>query len=76
MTPEQEDLPLPFCVLEQGTLLPESTGNTQEVVIPSRHDRTTVDWHVKPEKNNPITNKQRGHEYDISKEQLFKATIK
>ena len=27
-------------------------------------------------KKKPITNKQRGHEYDISKEQLFKATIK
>ena len=28
----------PFCVLEQDTLHSESTGNTQEVVAPSRHD--------------------------------------
>ena len=49
-----------FCVLEQGTLLPESTGNTQEVVVPSRHDGTTVDWHVKPEekKQQQQTNKE------------------
>ena len=26
------------CVLEQDTLLPESTGNAQEAVAPSRHD--------------------------------------
>ena len=26
----------PCCVLEQDTLLPESTGNTQEAVAPSR----------------------------------------
>ena len=26
------------CVFEQDTLLPESTGNTQEAVAPSRHD--------------------------------------
>ena len=26
------------CVLEQDTLLPESTGNNQETVAPSRHD--------------------------------------
>ena len=35
-TPEREvgvlSLPLPCCVLEQETLLPESTGNTQEAV--------------------------------------------
>ena len=30
--------PPPCCVLEQDTLLPEGTGNTQEVVAPSRHD--------------------------------------
>ena len=33
-----ENLPVPCCVLEQDTLLPESTGNTQEAVAPSRHD--------------------------------------
>ena len=42
-TPEGEvgvrNLPPPFCVLEQDTLLPESTGNTQEVVALSRHDK-------------------------------------
>ena len=27
----------PCCVLEQDTLLPENTGNTQEAVAPSRH---------------------------------------
>ena len=32
------NLPPPCCVLEQDTLLPESTGYTQEVVAPSRHD--------------------------------------
>ena len=32
------NLPPPCCVLEQDTLLPESTGNTQEAVAPSRHD--------------------------------------
>ena len=26
------------CVLEQNTLLPENTGNTQEAVAPSKHD--------------------------------------
>ena len=40
-TPEREirvrNLPLPCCVLEQDTLLPENTG-TQEAVAPSRHD--------------------------------------
>ena len=29
------NLPPPCCVLEQNTLLPESTGNTQEAVAPS-----------------------------------------
>ena len=28
----------PFFVLEQDTLLPESTGNTQEAVDSSRHE--------------------------------------
>ena len=28
----------PCCVLEQDTLLPESTGNTQEAVFRSQHD--------------------------------------
>ena len=42
-TPEREvgglgKLPLPCCVLEQDTLHPQSTGNTQETVAPSRHD--------------------------------------
>ena len=40
-TPEQEirgSKPTSCCVLEQDTLLPESTGNTQEAVAPSRHD--------------------------------------
>ena len=32
------NLPPPCCVLKQDTLLPESTGNTQEAVAPSRHD--------------------------------------
>ena len=32
------NLPQPCCVLEQDTLLPESTGNTQEAVAPSLHD--------------------------------------
>ena len=32
------NLPPPFCVLEQDTLLPENTGNTKEAVAPSRHD--------------------------------------
>ena len=40
--------PLPCCVLEQDTFLPESTGNTQEVVAPSRHDGKIVDRDVKP----------------------------
>ena len=35
---EVRNLPPPCCVLEQDTLLPESTGNTQEAVAPSRHD--------------------------------------
>ena len=37
-----QNLSLPCCVLEQDTLLPsllpESTGNTQEAVAPSQHD--------------------------------------
>ena len=41
-TLEQEvgvrNLPPPYCVLEQDTLLPESTGNTKEAVALSRHD--------------------------------------
>ena len=45
-------------------------------MVPSRHDGTTVDWHVKPEKKKKKKKKKkRGHVYDISKEQLFKATI-
>ena len=28
----------PYFVFEQDTLLPESTGSTQEAVAPSRHD--------------------------------------
>ena len=43
------NLPPPCCVLEQDTLLPESTGNTQEAVVPSRHDWKVVDWDVKPQ---------------------------
>ena len=41
-TPEREvgvrNLPPPCCVHEQDTFLSESTGNTQEAVVPSRHD--------------------------------------
>ena len=33
-----QNLPPLFCVLEQDTLLSESTGNTQEAVASSRHD--------------------------------------
>ena len=33
-----QNLPPPCCVLEQDTLLPESTGHTQEAVALSRHD--------------------------------------
>ena len=32
------NLPPPYCVIEQDTLLPENTGNTQKAVAPSRHD--------------------------------------
>ena len=32
------NLPPPCFVFEQDTLLPESTGNTQEAVAPFRHD--------------------------------------
>ena len=42
------NLPSPCYVFEQDTLLPEITGNTQEEVGPSRHDRKIVDWDVKP----------------------------
>ena len=38
----------PCCMLEQDTLVPESTSNTQEAVAPSRHDRKSVDWDVIP----------------------------
>ena len=38
MVREDGNLPPPCCVLEQDTLLPESTGNTQEAVATSRHD--------------------------------------
>ena len=34
----ERQTPPTCCVLEQDTLLPKSTGNTQEVVAPSRHD--------------------------------------
>ena len=40
-TPEREVgglKPTSPCVLEQETLFPESTGNSQEAVAPSRHD--------------------------------------
>ena len=51
-TPEREvgirNLLSPCCDLEQDTLLPESTGNTQEVVAPFRHNWKNVDWNVKP----------------------------
>ena len=29
--------------------LPKSTGNTQEAVAPSQHDKKIVDWDVKPQ---------------------------
>ena len=48
------------CVLEHDTLLPESTGNTQESVAPSRHDLKIIDWDVKHQQK---TNKRR---YDES----------
>ena len=52
-TPESEvgvrNLPPPCCVIEQDTLLPESTGNTQEAVAPSGNDWKIVDWDVKPQ---------------------------
>ena len=40
-------LPPRCCVLEQDTLLPESTGNTQEGVASSCHDSKIVEWDVK-----------------------------
>ena len=33
-----QNLPPPSCVLEEDTLLPESTGNTLEAVALSRHE--------------------------------------
>ena len=44
------NLPLPCCVFEQDTFLPESTGNTQEAV---------ADWDIKPQ-----INKQTKHCWD------------
>ena len=32
---------------EQDTLLPKTTGNTQEAVAPSRYNLKIVDWYVK-----------------------------
>ena len=46
-TPERENPPPPCCVLDQDTLLPVYTGNTQEAVAPSRHDGKFVDWDAK-----------------------------
>ena len=43
------NLPQPCCVLEQDTLLPESTGNTQDAVASSRHDWKIVDWDIIPQ---------------------------
>ena len=43
-TPERED----EGSKPTSTLLPESTGNTQEAVVPSRHDRAIADRDVKP----------------------------
>ena len=34
----EHQTPEPCCVLEQITLLPKSTGNTQEAMALSRHD--------------------------------------
>ena len=52
-TPEREvgvqNIPPLCCVLD--TLLPERTGNTQEVEAPSRHYQKIVDWDVKPQQN-------------------------
>ena len=59
-TPEREvgvrNLPPSCCVLKQDTLLPESTGNTQEAVTPSGHDWKIVGWDFKPQHKQ--TNKQ------------------
>ena len=44
-----QNLPPPCFVIEQDTLLPESTGNTQEASAPSRHDCKIVYWDVKPQ---------------------------
>ena len=41
------NLPPSCCILEQDTLLSESTGNTRKAVAPSRHDSKIVDWDVK-----------------------------
>ena len=40
------NLPPPCCVLKQDIFLSESTGNTLEVVTPSRHDLMFVDCGV------------------------------
>ena len=50
-TPERDvggsNLHPPCCVLEQRHIYsPKSTGNTQEAVAPSRHDRIIVYWDV------------------------------
>ena len=37
-----------LCPLAGYIYLPKSTGNTQEVVAPSQHDRKFFDWDVKP----------------------------
>ena len=47
---------LSCCVLDQDTLLPESTGYTQEAVAPSRHHLKIADWNVKLQPKQ--TNKQ------------------
>ena len=42
LTPERKvgvrNPPPPCCVLEEDTLLPESTGYAQKAMAPSRHD--------------------------------------
>ena len=44
-----QNLPSTCCVLKQDTLLPESTGNTEEAVAPIQHDWKIVDWNAKPQ---------------------------